>query len=59
MRKIKRKIQLSKTKKSYELLVAEDGKNFKVEKTNLSLEQAMKESAGIGYKNLWMDITKK
>ncbi len=60
MEKIRRKIQLSTSKKkSYELLVSENDGPFKVTKTGLTLDQALKESANLGYKNLWLDIVKK
>lgn len=59
MEKIRRKIRLSPTKKSYELLVSENDGPFKVSKTGLTLDQALKESANLGYKNLWLDIVKK
>ena len=59
MEKIRRKIRLSSTKKSYELLVSENDGPFKVSKTGLTLDQALKESANLGYKNLWLDIVKK
>ena len=59
MSKIKRKIRLSPSKKFYELWIQEGNKPFSREKTGLSLEEAMKESANIGYKNLWVDIMKK
>ena len=59
MEKIRRKIQLSSNKKSYELLISENDKPFKVNKTGLTLDQALKESANLGYKNLWLDIVKK
>lgn len=59
MEKIRRKIRLSPNKKSYELLVSENDGPFKVSKTGLTLDQALKESANLGYKNLWLDIVKK
>ena len=59
MEKIRRKIQLSTSKKSYELLISENDGPFKVSKTGLTLDQALKESANLGYKNLWIDIVKK
>lgn len=59
MEKIRRKIQLSTGKKSYELSVSENDGPFKVTKTGLTLDQALKESANLGYKNLWLDIVKK
>lgn len=59
MSKVKRKIRLSPSKKFYELWIQEGSKPFKVEKSNLSLEQALKESSLVGYKNLWVDIMKK
>ncbi len=59
MEKVRRKIQLSPSKKSYELLISENDKPFKVTKTGFTLDQALKESANLGYKNLWLDIMKK
>ena len=59
MTKIKRKIQLSPSKRFYELWIQEGTKPFKKEKSGLNLEEALKESANIGYKNLWLDIFKK
>ena len=58
-KKVQRKIRLAPGKKFYELLVKDGSKPFRVEKSNLTLDQVMKESALIGYKNLWVDITKK
>ena len=54
-----RKIQMSKDKKSFELLTKTGKEPLRTVKTGLSLEQALKESANIGYKNLYMDILKK
>lgn len=49
----------SKKKDSYDLLVSEKGGEFKVHKSNITLQEALKESSSFGYKNLWLDIQKK
>lgn len=49
----------SKKKDAYDLLVSEGGEPFKVHKSGITLEEALRESSTFGYKNLWLDIQKK
>jgi hypothetical protein len=59
MQKIKRKIRVAPSKKFYELWIKQGTSPEKLHKTGMTMQQALKESSLIGYKNLWMDIIKK
>jgi hypothetical protein len=46
-------------RESYNLLVSEKNGPFKIVKKNITLQEALTESANYGYKNLLIDIMNK